>query len=137
MEQVVDIPRNVLKPDNGRIFVIEVSAPERKVKLLKDLDIVIAKDYQKGDKAGDQIQLHRYIVVDIDTDTTLHKQKGVKRGDEVSPFIPEGAVRLDWPFVIDWNNGEKYYVFHETEIAGHAILNIENVTEKDKEEVKE
>jgi co-chaperonin GroES (HSP10) len=112
--QVVNVPKNILKPVMGRIFVIEVSAPER-----KKSNIILPTHYQKGEKAHEIVQLKRYIVVDVDPQTEIYKKYDLRRGDEVTPFIPEGAVKLDWPFVVDWGNGgETYLVFHETEIGG-------------------
>lgn len=126
-QQVVNVPKNVLKPVMGRIFVMEVSAPER-----KKSNIILPTNYQKGEKVYETVQLKRYIVIDVDPETEIYKRHNLRRGDEVTPFIPEGAVKLDWPFVIDWGNGgEAYFVFHETEIGGIIKLSDDDITFND------
>ncbi len=113
MKETVTIPRNVIKPVNSRIFAVSFDPGERKTKA----NIILPTQYQKGEK-NKRIKLERYFIVDIDPECKLAKEKGAKRGDEIFPFIPEGAIALDWPFVVDWPINEKYWVFHETELAG-------------------
>ena len=126
-QQVVNVPKNILKPVMGRIFVIEISAPER-----KKSNIILPTNYQKGERGNEVVHLKRYIVVDVDPQTEIYKKHNLRRGDEVTPFIPESAVKLDWPFVIDWGNGgESYLVFHETEIGGIIKLSDSDITSED------
>ena len=130
-QQVVNVPKNILKPVMGRIFVMEIAAPER-----KKSNIILPTSYQKGEKIHESVQLKRYIVIDVDPETEIYKKHNLRRGDEVTPFIPEGAVKLDWPFVIDWgNNGESYLVFHETEIGGIIKFSTDDITEADFDDI--
>ena len=113
-DKTIDLEKNVLKPVMHRIFVKEISVDELKT----DSGLLLPTRYQVGEKKYEVRERNRYIVIDIDPTSILYIQNGLRRGDEVVPFIPEGATNALWPTVLDWATGKEYLVFHDTEIGG-------------------
>ena len=46
------------------------------------------------------------------------KKRKLRRGDEISIFYHEDALKYEPAQTMDFITGEKYIVLHETEIAG-------------------
>jgi hypothetical protein len=134
-ELVVELPRNTIKPVNGRIFLYEVSADEVKTKagiLLPTSHIVQKQDRQMSR------EIRRYYVLDTAVDCQVTfiphgeiEPRKLRRGDEVFPFFPEEMENWSLPKVIDWNNNAmRYCVVHETEIGGACASLVEEEDEK-------
>jgi hypothetical protein len=123
-DKTIELPKNVLKPPEDRLFCLAFSPPEQKIKELSTPQI-IKPDYLKkhNPTSGEDvtIDLKRYFVVDIDPNCKLHKIKGVSRGDEIAPFIPQSSLGYDPVMVRDFYTGEDYIVMHETEIGGFTL----------------
>ena len=113
-DKTIELVKNVLKPVMQRIFVKEINVDELKT----GSGLYLPTRYKAGEKKHEVRERNRYIVIDIDPTSILYTQNGLRRGDEVVPFIPEGATNAEWPKVLDWSNGEEYLVFHDTEIGG-------------------
>jgi len=119
---VVEIPNNVVKPLNGRIFAIEQDPGEMKT----EGGVIIPTTYQAPEAKGAVTRnLRRYYAVDVADDVTLP----VCRGDEIFPFIPQEAENWSFPVIIDWAINKAYLVFHESELAGYSHTDQENKEE--------
>lgn len=134
-DNTVSIPKNVLKPPYERVFCVAFEAPDSKIKMVNTPDLIVPSDLKRtNDQTGEEvtINLERYFVVDIHPECRLHKEDGVKRGDEIAPFIPDSAIGYDPVKVMDFGNGKKYIVMHESEIGGFMLQkDFNQVEEKD------
>ena len=129
-DTVIDLPVNLIRPMNGRIFCKELRAFEKKTRG----GIIMATSFEQY-RGEDKIKrdYKRYFVIDVSNDLTgtfqpldpTQPPRKLRRGDEVFPFFPEQMT--DWTpvYVIDWNNGGmKYCVFQEMELAGAGLINL-------------
>lgn len=123
MEMVIELPKNQVKPVNGRIFCVETDPGEMKTKS----GLILPTDYQAPQaRGGRQRRLRRFWVVDVADDVSLKVAgRKLQRGDEVYPFIPNEAEAWSFPIVFDYYLNTSYIVLHETELAG--IGNPENI----------
>jgi len=121
VEVVVEIPKTDLQPQNGRILVIGVSAEDVKT----HAGIIIPTNFTEM-KGDDKLEweFRRYFVIAVAKDVQLTVKVGdkaprqIKRGDEIQPFFHSDALKVEYPQVIDWDNGgEKLTMLHESEIA--------------------
>ena len=120
IEIVVEIPKTDLQPLNGRIIVVTADAEDVKTK--GGIHIPTNFTEQKGEDVK-HWEFKRYFVVAVAYDVNLLIDDGkevrkLKRGDEVQPFFHKDALNVDYPQVVDWDNGgTKYITLHESEVA--------------------
>ena len=127
---VILLPKNTVKPVNGRIFC-KMTAPEERVTksglILADGPLEGEQDsnaYLNKDKV--QKDRKRFWVIDFADDIPFK----LERGDEVYPFWIDESLGYNPQMIRDFgNNGMDYFVFHFTEIAGVSILEHEKKEE--------
>ena len=115
LKVTISIPKNKVEPVGRRIFAISVDPANIKT----SSGIIIPTFIDKGETSSGErkyVKLRRFFVVDFDPEI---KMKGLCKGIEVIPFLTEDMIGYTFAYVIDWENGgEKYIVFHESEVAG-------------------
>lgn len=131
-ETVIELPECSYKPQNQRIFALEVDPGEVKLKNI----IIPTVEYGWSTRAGyDErvnIKHSRYIVVAVADDITVQNLcvndpetgeiRRIERGDEIVPFFPEDMTHFKFPVIRDWKNGGQHFtMFHYTEIAGTSV----------------
>lgn len=116
----VELPKNMLKPVNGRIFIVS-----KKVSDHRTASGLLLPSSWEGSKQDRKIELNRYFVVDAAPDVNLevtikNKSRLLKRGDEVSVFIPAESDGYNVPAVSDYyhEDSPKYGSLHSTELSG-------------------
>ena len=128
---IIDLPKATLQPTNGRIYCVGVSQEDVKTKA----GIIIPVEFTKiKGEERQEWNFKRYFVCAVAHDITLKVQdteknelRTVQRGDEVSIFYHEDALRYSPAEVMDFGAKTKFIAFHETEIAGvmpSLILNL-------------
>jgi hypothetical protein len=119
----LEIPKCLLIPVNGRIYLIEVASSELRSPggLILPQKLAVKKNDQMAD-------IKRYFVVTWDPDGIPQEiQNRLQLGIEVNPFLPEHAEEWDLPRVIDWQGGNVFKVAHYTELAGISSVKPEIV----------
>lgn len=121
---VINLPKNQVKPVNGRIFAIAQDPGEMKT----EGGILLPTAYSLPEaRKGKKREILRYFVVDVADNCNINvpaenlqfaKFRKLERGDEIFPFIPQEAEEWSFPIVHDFYNNNDYIVFHETELAG-------------------
>ena len=117
IESVIDLPITVIQPINQRIFCISFSAEEIKTKS----GIILPGAFQNQEgKSNQKIDRNRYLVAAVANDITIKTKSGrkIQRGDEIYPIQNPDAVEVSWPEIIDFNNGNRFIVMHESELFG-------------------
>lgn len=121
----LEIPKCLLRPTNGRIFVIDVSGYE-----LKSPGGLILPPKFGPKKNDDVADIKRYFVVDWDTEEIPDSiKKYLRVGIEVNPFLNETAEEFDFPKVIDWQGNSILKCIHYTELAGISRVEPQEVNE--------
>ena len=126
----VELPKNKLKPVNGRIFIVSKQVADHKT-----ASGLILPSSWEGSKQSRKVELNRYFVVDVAPDVELLVAgRPLKRGDEVSVFIPAESDGYNVPVVSDYyhEDSPKYGSLHFTELSG--IFNREPEFIKDKKD---
>lgn len=130
-EIVIELPTPTLQPINGRIYCIGITQEDVKTKA----GIIIPVDFTKiKGEEKQEWNFKRYFVCAVANDVNINlydpkidKERRIKRGDEVSIFYHEDALRYLPAEVMDFGAKTKFIAFHETEIAGvtpSLILNL-------------
>lgn len=119
------IPKCLIEPTNGRIFVIDVSGYELK----SPGGLILPPKF--GPKKDDSVaDIKRYFVVDWDKKEIPQSiQQYLKVGIEVNPFLNETAENFDFPKVIDWQGNNIFKCIHYTELAGISRVEPQEVDE--------
>jgi hypothetical protein len=107
-----------LTPTNQRIFCTDFDPGVT----VRESGIITPGQMTKVDKAGDIQKMPRFVVQAAAGDAIIKDEKGedylLKRGDEIYPFLPMDAIGRSLEAVFDYGNGEVYFTFHVTELAG-------------------
>lgn len=123
---VIQLPRNTVKPVNGRLFCRATNPEERITEsgiilpekpLDEDPNAYMNKDRTQKDRK-------RFWVIDIADDIPFK----IERGDEVYPFWIDEALGYNSQMIRDFGNQSMdYFVFHYTELAGISMLKHEKI----------
>jgi|WetSurSiteA1Bulk_404760.scaffolds.fasta_scaffold00217_12 hypothetical protein len=119
----LEIPKCLLTPVNGRIYLVEVASSEMRSPggLILPQLYAVKKNEQMAD-------IKRYFVVAWDKiEIPKAIQDQLEVGIEVNPFLPEHAEEWDLPRVIDWQACNVFKVAHYTELAGISSIKPEIV----------
>lgn len=109
----IEIPKCLVRPVNGRIFVIETDGSE-----MKTAAGIIIPQKMKDKKDESMKNIQRYFVVAWAKDIPTEILDMLSIGIEVNPFLPQEAEEWTLPIVVDWSTGNRFKSVHYTEIAG-------------------